>query len=151
MKLHVDWMRPIPLSDGSAQNLIYTCDVERLPTQSGLYIFARRFGRSIEALYVGKAGFLRRRVRTQFKNLPLMMHVRNARNGQRILLVGRFIARPGQRAVKCLPLIERALIRYFLAEAHDLVNIQGTRLRQHEIISAGARRTIPETMLLDRR
>jgi hypothetical protein len=150
MRLHVDWMRPLPLNDGSSQNLIYVCDIERLPAQSGVYIFGRRFGRRIEALYVGKARFLRRRIRTQLKNLPLMMHLKNARNGQRILLIGRFMAKPGQREAKCLPLIERALIRYFLAEAHDLVNIQGTRLRQHEITSGGAKRTIPDTMLLDR-
>jgi hypothetical protein len=79
-----------------------------------------------------------------------MMHVKNARIGQRILLIGCFSARPGQRETKCLPLIERALIRYFLAEAHDLVNIQGARLRQHEIISGGAKKVIPDTMLLDR-
>jgi hypothetical protein len=60
------------------------------------------------------------------------------------------MAKPGQREPNCLPLIERAQIRYFLAEAHDLVNIQGTRPRQHEITSGGARRTIPDTMLLDR-
>jgi hypothetical protein len=29
----------------------------------------------------------------------------------------------GQRERECLPLIERALIQYFLAEAHDLVGI----------------------------
>jgi hypothetical protein len=34
-------------------------------------------------------------------------------------------------------LIERALIRYFLSEGHDLVNKQGVRIRRHEITSAG--------------
>lgn len=43
-----------------------------------------------------------------------------------------------------------ALIRYFLSEAHDLVNVHGTRLRQHTILSTGAGRVIPEAMLFDR-
>jgi hypothetical protein len=59
------------------------------------------------------------------------------------------MGKPGWREPKCLPLIERGLIPYILAEAHDQVNNQGTRLRKHEITSGGARRTIPGIMLLD--
>jgi hypothetical protein len=137
MKLHIDWLAPIQLTNGADQNLIYRCDDESLPTGPGIYIFGRRHGESIEALYVGKANSIRNRVKGQLNNLPLMMHLKNARAGYRILLAGRFIATKGQQRDKCLPVIERAMIRYLLSEAHDLANIQGTALRQHEIISAG--------------
>jgi hypothetical protein len=50
-----------------------------------------------------------------------------------------------------LPIVERAFIRHFLSEGHDLVNIQGARLRQHEVEST--RRPggfVPRVMYLDR-
>ncbi|MFN3566816.1 MAG: GIY-YIG nuclease family protein, partial [Burkholderiaceae bacterium] len=57
-----------------------------------------------------------------------------------------------QRVEKSLVLIERALIRYFLSEGHDLVNKQGTRLRRHEIVSSGKhpKRFIPSPMYLEK-
>jgi hypothetical protein len=150
MKLRMEWARPISLKGGSAENLIYTCDHAKLPKAAGIYVFGRRYGTKIEALYVGKAESIQGRVRGQFKNLPLMLHLQNAKNGKRILLVGRFISKPGQKQAKCLALLERALIRHFLSEAHDLVNIQGAKLRRHEITSLGAKRAVPEIMFVDR-
>jgi hypothetical protein len=85
---------------------------------------------------VGKAKNIRSRVKTQLNNLRLMQHLKNARTGKRLLLTATFRAKPGQQQSTCLPLMERALIRLFLADGHDLVNKQGTRLRQHEISSS---------------
>jgi hypothetical protein len=150
MLLEVNWLAPLPLSDGSDERLIYKCDLEDLPTEAGIYIFGRRHGRTIEALYVGRANSIRARIKSQFKNLPLMKHIENARTGTRIILIGIFIAKRGQQRAKCLPLIERSLIRYFLSETHDLVNVQGARLRHHEIEASGARGPIPELMYVDR-
>jgi hypothetical protein len=62
-----------------------------------------------------------------------MMHIKKAKAGQRILLAGEFNSKAEPKIARCLPLIERALIRYFLSEAHDLVNVHGARLRRHEI------------------
>lgn len=49
-------------------------------------------------------------------------------------------------------MIERAFIRYFLSEGHDLVNKQGTRLRQHEIASVGKhpKKFIPHLMYVEK-
>ncbi len=152
MKLRLEWARPLHLKDGSRQNLIYNVDQSKLPTAHGVYIMGRRFGKDFEALYVGKANNIRGRVRGQLKNLPLMLHLKKAKSGRRIVLTGRFIPRPGQRPAKCLPLLERALIRYFLSEGHDLVNKQGTRIRRHEIASDGKhpKRFFPKLMFLDK-
>jgi len=152
MKLYVEWMRPIPMRDASRQNLIYYVDVGRLPSAAGVYILGRRFGRKVEALYVGKATRIRGRVKGQLNNLRLMQHLRNAKTGRRIVLAGRIVTKPGQRLGKCLALIERTLIRYFLSEGHDLVNKQGTRLRRHELLSSGKhpKRFIPSPMYAER-
>jgi hypothetical protein len=151
MKLQLEWARPMPLRDASRdENLIYTFDYSKLPETAGVYVFGRRYGRNFEALYVGKANTIRWRVRSQLKNLPLMLHLKKAKSGKRIILAGRFVSRPGQQEAKCLALLERGLIRFFLSEGHDLVNKHGARLRRHEITSKNPRRLIPRLMFVDR-
>ena len=90
MKLHLEWMAPVPLGDGAQNGLIYDCNLDKLPGTSGIYVFARKYGTRVEALYVGKAIIIRSRIKTQLRNLPLMIHVKTAMSGQRILLVGQF-------------------------------------------------------------
>lgn len=152
MQLHIEWQRLIPLKDATKQNLIYLVDLTKVPQTIGVYIFGRRWGSGFEALYVGKGNKLRGRVKGQFNNLRLMQHVHNAKAGKRVLLVGQLITKPGQRSEKVLTLAERALIRYFLSEGHDLVNKQGTRLRRHELLSSGKhpKRFLPSPMYLEK-
>ncbi len=152
MKLNLEWGRAIPLRDGARENLIYATDVERLPLVAGVYVFGRKFGARFEALYVGKATKLGDRVSGQLNNLKLMQHLKHAKSGQRMLLIGRFVPKSGQQTAKCLRIIERALIRHYLSEGHDLVNVQGTRIRRHEIASEGKhpKKFIPKLMYLVR-
>lgn len=138
------------MKDATRENLIYSVDRAKLPNVAGIYVFGRRFGKSFEALYVGKATSIRGRLHGQFKNLPLMLHLKNARIGRRVVLIGNYVGSPGQNAARCITLVERALIRYFLSEGHDLVNKQGTRLRRHEIRSIGSARIVPALMFLDK-
>ena len=153
MKLYLQWGRVVPLRNGSKQNFIYLPDQSRLPDSAGVYVFGRRQKNGgFEALYVGRATNISSRVWSHRKNLPLMMHLKNAKNGERVVRAGVFKPRPGQRPQKCLGLLERALIRYFLSEGHDLVNKAGTRLRRHEIASQGRHpnKFIPKLMFIDR-
>jgi|SRR5579872_358423 len=152
MILGLDWTRAIPLKDASKENLIYSIPLEKLPSAAGIYVFGRRYGQRFEALYVGKANKIRGRVKGQCNNLRLMQHLKNAKSGRRIVLAARFIARPGQQKASSLALIERALIRYFLSEGHDLVNKQGVRIRRHEINSSGKhpKRYFPSPIFLER-
>ena len=153
MKLYLEWKREIPLIDGSDQNLIYVLDPEKCPNAAGVYVFGRqRHNGRFEALYVGKAKDIRHRVWGHRNNLPLMMHLKNAKRGRRVMRAGVFKARTGQKADKCIAIIERALIRHFLSEGHDLVNKAGTRLRQHEISTVGQHPNlfIPKLMFVDR-
>jgi len=137
MEMHLQWTSRISLVNGAKLGLLYTVDLQKIPKAPGIYIFARRFGSNFEALYVGRGNNLRSRVKGQFNNLRLMNHIKNASLGKRMVLAGVFRPKPGQKRDKCLALIERAFIRYFLAEDHDLVNKSGTKLRQHTIVSAG--------------
>jgi hypothetical protein len=150
MHLRIDWSRPMALKYSHALDA-FAAPLDKIPNKAGIYIFGRKYGAKFEALYVGKAGNVRGRVKGQLNNMRLMHHVRDARSGKRILLAGTFASRPGQQATRCLPLIERAFIRHFLAEGHDLVNKSGTRLRQHEITSTGRhpKRYFAKTIFLD--
>lgn len=152
MKLHIEWSRPLQLRDASHLNMIYDLDLVKVLSKAGVYVFGRRFGNQFEALYVGKAEQLRGRVKGQLNNLRLMQHLHNAKAGKRIILAGVLITKPGQRLGKSLALAERALIRYFLSEGHDLVNKQGTRLRRHELESSGKhpKRYFPRLMYLEK-
>ena len=152
MKLFVEWTRPIPMKDATRQNLIYSVNLEKIPATFGVYVFGRRWGNQFEALYVGKANDIRGRVKGQLNNLRLMQHLHNAKTGKRIVLAGRLVTKRGQKLPKSLALAERALIRYFLSEGHDLVNRQGTRLRRHELASSGQhpKRFFPRLMYLEK-
>jgi hypothetical protein len=152
MILHLNWSRAIPLKDGTKHGLIYTVDLGKVPNRPGIYIFGRLFGNTFEALYVGKATRIRGRIHSHFNNLRLMQHLREAKIGKRVLLAGVLQMKPGQKLPKCLTLSERALIRHFLSEGHDLVNKLGTQIRRHELISDGAhpKRYFPRTVYTER-
>lgn len=134
-QLELRWSKPIAI--GSKNGFLST-DLTKVPETKGIYIFGRKFGKSFEALYVGLAtGSIRSRVKKQFNNHKLMRHLEDAAIGERVLLAGEFLNRPGQNPKKHLPIVERALIRHFVGEGHDLVNQQGTHLRGFTVVSVG--------------
>ena len=53
---------------------------------------------------------------------------------------------------RILETLEKAFIRRFLLLGHDLVNSQGTRVRRHEITSAGSlpKAFMPTRMYIER-
>jgi hypothetical protein len=152
MHLHVEWGRPVQLKDATRYNMIYGLNLNRVTGNPGVYVFGRRWGSGFEALYVGKASNVRGRVKGHLNNLRLMQHLRNAKAGKRIVLAGTLVTKPGQQLLKSLAVAERTLIRYFLSEGHDLVNMQGTRLRRHELESSGQhpKRFFPRLMYLEK-
>jgi len=152
MRLELDWQQPVPLRKGRRQGLIYALDLDEFEPAPGVYVFARRWGKSFEALYVGRSTNIRRRMRGHLNNLRLMRHLEDARSGQRVAIVGVPLTRPGQRMPRVLSVLEKALMRHFLSEGHDLVNQQGVRIRRHEIVSNGRlpRSFMPSTMYLER-
>lgn len=152
MRLKVDWQRPIALRSGAREGLICTLDLDALPRTAGIYIFARRWGKSYEALYVGQSMRLRGRIKSHLNNLRLMRHLQEAKSGRRVVITGQIRTRPGQQLSKSLSTLERAFLRHFLSEGHDLVNKQGVRIRRHEIESEGPvpKSFVPSIMYLER-
>lgn len=140
MQIELKWSKPIRLRDGSADNMIYTCDrIASFPEGPGVYIFARRHGDSVSPLYVGRAKNLAGRLHQQFNNAKLMKGIENAPAGQRLLLLARARLKRGQRVDRVLKVVESALIEYSLAGGHDLLNKQGTKTKVHELRFRGNR------------
>lgn len=74
-----------------------------------------------------------------------MKGIRNAGNAKRVLIIGEFKAGRGQQQSTCLRILERAFIKQALSEGHDLLNIQGTKMKYHRICSKG-NRVFPRTI-----
>ena len=151
MDLQLKWHRPLSLWDDSANNGIYTTDLDKLPDTPGIYIFLRIHGSTHEALYVGKANCLCTRVPQQLNNVKLMKGVENAANGSRRLAFAEFISKKGQQQARALKAIEGSLIRYYLARGDQLLNVQGTRIVKHTLHSerTDLRKFIPQTIYFE--
>lgn len=153
MKLQIEWQRPVPLKRVRSGVGIYEVDLDKFPREPGIYIFARKWSTSYEALYVGKSKRIRGRIRGHMNNLKLMQHIHEAKTGKRVVLYGKPITKPGQKMDKILSTLEKALIKHFLLQGHDIVNSQGTSVRRHVITSTGRlpRAFIPSNMFIERR
>jgi hypothetical protein len=108
---------------------LHACfDLEELPSEPAIYLFARQFGKSMEVLYVGQATSLRKRIKQQLNNLKLMQGIDDAAMGRRLLIYGTVSNRPGQRVNAVLDIVERALIDHFTEKGDPLINKLGTKL-----------------------
>jgi excinuclease UvrABC nuclease subunit len=137
MDLRLTWHKPVQLRKARAGSTsIYDLDLTKAPAKPGVYIFMRRFGKKLSPLYVGKAGNLRVRMGQQLNALKLMKGIQNAAIGRRAVVFGEFVARPGQKEGKCLLMIEKALIRHFLSEGHDLLNVLGARITTRHVVTS---------------
>lgn len=155
MKINLKWDKPIRLRDGSKIKQIYRCNLERVRSKPGIYVFARTFGDHVAPLYVGQALRLRKRIEHQFKsNVVLMMGIKQGDAGKRILLVARLILKRGQQKKKVLNIVEAAIIKRAFAEGHELLNKQGAKTKVHFIRSKGnnsSRQIVPLTLYAERR
>jgi hypothetical protein len=155
LKIDLKWDKPIRLKDASKQNQIYSVrSLDHISEKTGVYIFARTFGKFTEPLYVGQALRLRKRIENQLNNVRLMMGIKNSQAGKRILLVAHLKLHPGQRKGKVLDIVESALIKHALASGCELLNKQGVKTKVHVIRSEGntsSKRVAPLRMLVERK
>lgn len=135
MDISVVWTKPLPIKWTGTE---YEADWETIPSSAGVYIIGRQYGKTMEALYVGQTGDLNRRIERQLNNLKLMHHVEESSNGGRIVLAGAIKTKSKKKIKTHLNTIERALIRHFIAEGHDLANKRGAPRLKHTIESTGA-------------
>ena len=129
MKIAITWDKPLRLRDGAKFSQVYYCPrLDRVSNKAGVYVFARSFGTVVAPLYVGQALRLRSRIGHHFKgNVRLMIRLKEADIGRRILLVGRLKLGRGQQKKKVLDIVESSLIKHALTQGHVLLNKQGVK------------------------
>ena len=66
-----------------------------------------------------------------------MNKIRDAKNGQKVVVTGELHTKSGQNVDKALVIVETALIKHAMAEGHDLLNVAGTKTPVHTIRSSG--------------
>ncbi len=163
MKIELEWTGPIKLKPVNTGGYNFEAIEDDLPSEAGIYVFARKFGSSYSPIYIGKARNIRNRLKTQFRSLPLMVKVKNwnqtnaedasmALNGTRVLFIGNLLKPSAVAQIEnALRITERSLIEHALTEGHNIVNIQMTRTKYDEIISNGVKATAafaPRSMLV---
>ncbi len=80
-----------------------------------------------------------------------MQHLRGSKTGKRVVVAGSIDTRQGQQIDRVLAIAKRALIRHFLSDGDNLVNISGTTLRQHEVESKQRPRWfVPRVVFLEK-
>ena len=138
MDLEVKWHQPISLRDGDNVDLIYALpdmsDWEEVP---GVYIFGRLYGGALTPLYIGRTKDIGTRMKQHLNSTKLMKGIEKSQNGEKVLVVGEFIPKPGQSTESSLQIIERALIEHALAEGYELLNKAGTKTPTHNVEYSG--------------
>lgn len=139
MQIDAKWSKPIPLKDGSSSGLIFKLDLESIPDEPGVYVFARSYSSKIEPIYIGETINLRIRISSHLKSVPLMKAIENASSGKRILIYCTVSARSKEKAKSQVKIIEKALILHAQAEGCELFNMKGTKLPTDVISFTGNR------------
>jgi len=138
MKLELRWHLPQKLKDGSKNGLIYEISsIDKWNNVTGVYMFCRKYGKTVVPLYIGQAMNIGSRIRQHLNSVKLMKGIKDSLSGDKILIVGQLIPKPGQDKKKSISIIEKALIGHCLAEGIELLNKQGTKIKFHKISVSG--------------
>jgi len=151
MQIAASWSKPIALRKCKPGGLIYELDLDLLPTEPGVYVFARRHGRVVSPIYIGETLNVRSRIKGHLNSLPLMRAIENAPTGRRFLIYCTVTAASSVKAKKHVKVIEKALLLHAQGEGHVLFNKKGTKLPTDEITFTGNRTSeaiAPRSMLI---
>lgn len=153
MQIQATWSKPITLKKGTPGGLIYVLDLEDLPEEPGVYVFARKHGNRVVPIYIGETMSIRGRVRTHLNSLPLMRAIENAPKGGRLFMYCTVKAGSKEKAKKHVKVLEKALLMHVQSEGHELFNKKGTKLPTDTISFCGNRTSeaiAPRIMLVKR-
>ncbi|QIZ47706.1 hypothetical protein DWV07_12925 [Dickeya zeae] len=139
------WHEPINLVEinyNRKHELIY-----QIPESYGIYIFHRRYAEFGEALYIGKASNLRRRISQELNAKELIEHVRDAKRGAKLLSFAEIKMHGNCNKDKCIDDIESALIELSMNRGDHLFNTKKTKVHLQEVTSLGEKPSFLEKKL----
>jgi len=138
MNLDVVWHKPLNLVDGSENHLIFDVNgIAGYDGMSGVYVFGRKYRNKLYPLYIGKASKIGARIRQHLNTTKLMKQIQDSGPGERVVVIGEFKPKSGQKTGTAITLIETALIRQALSMGYQLLNKSGTKIPVHDITFSG--------------
>jgi hypothetical protein len=127
------WHPPVALALARV-GMIYDCpEIDKVPQTPGAYIFGRRFGDTVQPLYVGRAVNMQQRLIQHLNSVKLMLRIKDAQAGERFFMCCEVKLRRGQNIDRVLDILESALITHLLSEGFELLQVQGTKRPNHTI------------------
>ena len=140
MDIEIQWHQPIPLQDGSTDDLIYMVDEDELKEWydcPGVYMFCRIYNESMIPLYIGRSKNLYNRIWEHLETTTFMKQIAKSPRGEKVLIMGEYISKPGQSSERAIAIVEKALIEHALTEGYELLNKAGTKTPTHEVRFSG--------------
>ena len=138
MNIFIQWQKPMLLEDGDEENLIFTIpDIENWDDLPGVYMFCRLYNSTVIPLYIGRSKNIGQRIKQHLNTTKMMKAIQHSPKGEKVLIIGEFVKKPGQENEKSLKLAEKVLIEHALTEGFKLINIAGTNPLLHTISFSG--------------
>ena len=126
MDIDITWYPPLPLSGGNPADLRYTVDgIEAWEDCPGVYMFCCWDHERVIPLYIGRAKNIYERIRQHVETTRFMRCIENDPRGDKVLVLGEYMPRPGQSLEWALRIAETALIDHAFAEGYTLLNHAG--------------------------
>jgi len=88
-------------------------------------------------LYIGRSKNLYNRIWEHFETTTFMKQIAKSPRGEKVLIMGKYISKPGQSSERAIAIVEKALIAHALTEGHELLNKAGTKTPTHEVRFSG--------------
>jgi len=141
LKINGTWEKPISLtkSNNSRQWELKNIDLNDINQESCVYVFARKYGKNIYPIYIGRTKNFRGRIKGHLNTVSLMNAIFDAKSGNRLILQCIPKIKPGQKIENVLKTLETALIKHSLLEGHEILNKQGTKPKYTTIELSGNR------------
>src|SRR6266568_1689525 len=128
MDMHITWYPPLPLSGGNPADLRYTVDgIKAWEDCPGVYMFCCWDHERVIPLYIGRAKNIYERIRQHVETTRFMRRIENDPRGDKVLVLGEYMPRPGQSREWALKMAETALIAHAFTEGYTLLNQAGTQ------------------------
>lgn len=138
MDVEIKWHKPIALTSKKGR-YCYKGISGLAMDGPGIYFFARRYGKKVVPLYIGRTTHqtLKKRLDQHLDRVSFVKKLEEALNGGLIYVFGTLVPKKGVKQDVALKLIETALIQEVLAENKELFNEKGAKRPHHTVSFTG--------------
>ena len=144
MELQLNLVTPIQLTRSKKIIIDKNNIPECIPESYGVYFISRKHGKKYTPIYIGETSNLNNRLKDHLNNAEICDVLRGnyegdkeIRQGTRFFHYGEFVAKQGQRAAKCISIIQKHMIEQAVEAGIPILNKNLTKVRSNIIYSNG--------------